>query len=187
MAQKALIGGTAYDIKDGKTLIGGTGYTIKSGKTLVGGTAYSIKLSDGASIRLIADYSNLPAQGSSTNAVDAFGMIVTGPDGKKYANIAIGPSGQVFSDNYADYYPKQTGVYHDLSFEAPLNSTIKMFTDGVGGENSGASGIEYILNGTVVYKDDKTITASYTLESVTGDIVIKLNDPSEGVNITMEG
>ena len=42
MAHKALIGGTVYNVKNGKTLIGGTSYNVKSGKTLIGGTAYNI-------------------------------------------------------------------------------------------------------------------------------------------------
>ena len=42
MAQKTLINGTAYKVKDGKTLVNGTAYKIKSGKTLVNGTAYKI-------------------------------------------------------------------------------------------------------------------------------------------------
>jgi len=42
MAQKTLIGGTAYEISGGKTLVGGTAYSIDKGKTLVGGTAYEI-------------------------------------------------------------------------------------------------------------------------------------------------
>ena len=44
MAQKTLIGGTAYELVNGKTLIGGTAYTISGGKTLVGGTDYEINL-----------------------------------------------------------------------------------------------------------------------------------------------
>ena len=41
---KALIAGTSYGIKSGRTLIGGTGYDIKKGRTLIGGTGYDIKL-----------------------------------------------------------------------------------------------------------------------------------------------
>ena len=43
MAQKTLINGTAYKVKNGKTLINGTAYKVKNGKTLVGGTAYKIE------------------------------------------------------------------------------------------------------------------------------------------------
>lgn len=42
MACRTLIGGTGYDIKQGRTLVGGTGYDIKQGRTLVGGTGYDI-------------------------------------------------------------------------------------------------------------------------------------------------
>lgn len=42
MAHKALIGGTAYEIKGGRDLIGGTGYSIKKGRTLIGGAGYDI-------------------------------------------------------------------------------------------------------------------------------------------------
>lgn len=45
MAHKALIGGTAYEIRGGKTLIGGTAYSIKNGKPLAGGTSYEINFS----------------------------------------------------------------------------------------------------------------------------------------------
>lgn len=56
MAHKPLIGGTAYEIKGGKTLIDGTAYSIKSGKTLVGGTAYEVGFgADTAIVRLMSD------------------------------------------------------------------------------------------------------------------------------------
>lgn len=45
MAHKALIGGTAYGIKGGKTMVNGTAYSIKKGRTLVGGTGYDINFS----------------------------------------------------------------------------------------------------------------------------------------------
>lgn len=39
---KALVNGTAYEVKGGKCLVGGTAYSIKKGRTLVGGTGYDI-------------------------------------------------------------------------------------------------------------------------------------------------
>ncbi len=42
-SSKSLIGGAAYDIKNGRTSICGTGYDIKKGRTLIGGTGYDIK------------------------------------------------------------------------------------------------------------------------------------------------
>lgn len=42
-SSKTLIGGTGYDVKNGRTFIGGTGYDIKKGRTLIGGTGYDIK------------------------------------------------------------------------------------------------------------------------------------------------
>ena len=48
MAHKALIGGTAYEIKGGRDLIGGTVHSKKNGKALINGTAYAIKF--GASL-----------------------------------------------------------------------------------------------------------------------------------------
>lgn len=45
MAQKTLIGGTGYSIKNGCTQIDGTNYSIKKGKTLINGTGYNIYLS----------------------------------------------------------------------------------------------------------------------------------------------
>ncbi len=42
MAQKTLIGGTAYEIEAGRTLVNGTGYDIIQGRTLVDGTGYDI-------------------------------------------------------------------------------------------------------------------------------------------------
>ena len=42
MAHKALINGTAYDVKGGKCLINGTVYSVKKGRTLIGGTGYDI-------------------------------------------------------------------------------------------------------------------------------------------------
>lgn len=47
MAHKALIGGTAYEIKGGRDLIDGTGYDKKQGKTLVNGTGYDISFRGG--------------------------------------------------------------------------------------------------------------------------------------------
>lgn len=39
---KALINGTAYELKSGKCLINGTSYAIKKGRTLINGTGYDI-------------------------------------------------------------------------------------------------------------------------------------------------
>jgi hypothetical protein len=44
MSSKALIGGTARSLIEGKTLINGTAYTIKEGRTLIDGTARKIPL-----------------------------------------------------------------------------------------------------------------------------------------------
>ena len=43
-AHKALINGTAYEVKGGKCLVNGTIYDIKKGRTLIGGTGYDITL-----------------------------------------------------------------------------------------------------------------------------------------------
>ena len=50
MAHKTLIGGTAYEISNGKTLIDGTSYEVSAGNTLVGGTAHQIVFSKYRSI-----------------------------------------------------------------------------------------------------------------------------------------
>ncbi len=42
MAQKTLIGGTGYEIINGRTSVGGTGYVIAKGRALVSGTGYDI-------------------------------------------------------------------------------------------------------------------------------------------------
>jgi hypothetical protein len=42
MAHKALINGTAYDVKGGKCLVNGTSYSVKKGRTLIDGTGYDI-------------------------------------------------------------------------------------------------------------------------------------------------
>ena len=47
MAHKALVGGTAYEIKGGRCLVNGTGYGIQKGRTLVDGTGYDIKFGPG--------------------------------------------------------------------------------------------------------------------------------------------
>lgn len=39
---KALVNGTAYEVKGGKCLVNGTVYNIKKGRTLIGGTGYDI-------------------------------------------------------------------------------------------------------------------------------------------------
>lgn len=39
---KALINGTAYDVKGGKCLVNGTSYSVKKGRTLIDGTGYDI-------------------------------------------------------------------------------------------------------------------------------------------------
>ena len=39
---KALVNGTAYEVKGGKCLVNGTAYSIKNGRTLIGGTGYDI-------------------------------------------------------------------------------------------------------------------------------------------------
>lgn len=39
---KALVNGTAYEVKGGKCLVNGTVYSIKKGRTLIGGTGYDI-------------------------------------------------------------------------------------------------------------------------------------------------
>lgn len=44
MAQKVLIGGTAYELKPSPVLIDGTKYQIGGGRTLIGGTGYDVKL-----------------------------------------------------------------------------------------------------------------------------------------------
>jgi hypothetical protein len=45
MAHKALIGGTEYAVKGGRTLVSGTGYKVQVGMSLVGGTGYKVKFS----------------------------------------------------------------------------------------------------------------------------------------------
>lgn len=50
MAHKALIGGTEYAIKGGRTLVNGTGYSVKVGTALVSGTGYKIKFAPIASV-----------------------------------------------------------------------------------------------------------------------------------------
>jgi len=44
MAQKTLIGGTAYNVVSGTSLVSGTKYNIIGGRTLIGGTGYNIIL-----------------------------------------------------------------------------------------------------------------------------------------------
>lgn len=39
---KALVNGTAYEVKGGKCLVNGTVYSVKKGRTLIGGTGYDI-------------------------------------------------------------------------------------------------------------------------------------------------
>lgn len=189
MPGKTLIGGTVYTVKGGKTLTGGTAYTIGGGKTLVNGTAYSIKMSDGASIRLIADFTNAPSSGTGikTDYVSRFGMEITGPDNNNYASFVVGVE---YSDvGNVDYTEKKYGkIYHDYSFEAPLNSSIAMGCAGTsGGAGGEIDGLKIYLNGNLVASDDKTIMLDYTLEGITGDVTIVLNDPTDGVYITMEG
>ena len=52
MAQKVLIGGTAYDLKPSPVLIDGTKYQIGGGRTFIGGTGYDIKLKDTVTIEI---------------------------------------------------------------------------------------------------------------------------------------
>lgn len=44
MAHKALINGTAYDVKGGKCMVNGTVYNILKGRTLIDGTGYDVAL-----------------------------------------------------------------------------------------------------------------------------------------------
>lgn len=44
---KALVNGTAYEMKSGKCLVNGTGYALKKGRTLIDGTGYDIALQSG--------------------------------------------------------------------------------------------------------------------------------------------
>ena len=55
MAQKTLIGGTAYEISGGTTLIDGTIYQIGGGRTLVDGTGYDISFSSGVLAKINKD------------------------------------------------------------------------------------------------------------------------------------
>ena len=50
MAQKVLIGGTAYELSGGKALKDGSAYSIKNGKTAIDGVAYNISLSNKLSV-----------------------------------------------------------------------------------------------------------------------------------------
>lgn len=50
MAQKVLIGGTAYELSGGKALKDGSAYSIKNGKTAIDGVAYDISLSKELSV-----------------------------------------------------------------------------------------------------------------------------------------
>lgn len=45
MAQKVLIGGTAYELSGGKALKDGSAYSIENGKTAIDGATYNISLS----------------------------------------------------------------------------------------------------------------------------------------------
>lgn len=42
MANKTLVGGTAYEVKGGRCLVDGTAYSILKGRTLVDGTGYGV-------------------------------------------------------------------------------------------------------------------------------------------------
>lgn len=47
MSHKALVNGTAYEVKGGKCLVNGVAYSIKKGRTLINGTGYDIKFQNG--------------------------------------------------------------------------------------------------------------------------------------------
>ena len=66
MAHKTLIGGTGYDIKEGRTLIDGVGYDIKKGRTLINGVGYDISFGIPAGALPIGTLVNLEFDGVLT-------------------------------------------------------------------------------------------------------------------------
>ena len=75
MAHKALINGTAYEVKGGKCLVNGTVYSIKKGRTLIGGTGEDILLTQPVHIYGVEwDWTNSgPTQGARTDDAVNFG------------------------------------------------------------------------------------------------------------------
>jgi len=161
MAHKALINGTSYDIKSGRTLIGGTGYDIKKGRTLIGGTGYDIsfttplgELPTGASV--FANYNNTRRevivlhQGNPDSSIyddscNGTWLCIKNIYDKRYYNNAQG-IGNDYANSAINYDLNHT--YLNL-FDAAMQSMIKQVkipyrTNGykhTGEEMHGANGL----------------------------------------------
>lgn len=62
-AGKALVGGTAYEIKGGKTLVNGTAFNIDKGKVLVNGTVYEIGFCEYSNAIFALTFEAVPSMG----------------------------------------------------------------------------------------------------------------------------
>jgi len=86
---KTKIGGTIYEVIEGKTLVGGIAYDITAGKTYIGGTAYDIKFKP-AIQRLFEDMTIVSITGRNSSSTGRFyltGVPVSDTDRKYYISI----------------------------------------------------------------------------------------------------
>lgn len=148
MSHRALVNGTAYEIKGGTALIDGTAYSIKSGKTLVGGTAYEVGFAKPVTITYSLGGTNY----THYNHVIHNGIEYTG-DGSFVANIGdtilvrcapggMGKMAQIHLNDPGFINPVVTvsNDYAEYNYEVVSDATITKDT-GSGTQHRGAINI----------------------------------------------
>ena len=146
MAQKVLIGGTAYELSGGKALKDGSAYSIENGKTAIDGVAYDISLSKKLSVDIQGTfaYTTVSIDGVSYTAA---GVVKAEPNTRVTVTVSGSPTAIT---NSAIYYNgsevatgKKTGpsiTPATYSFTLKSDTTIKC-TDYGGGRNGYAIAI----------------------------------------------
>lgn len=194
MAGKALINGTAYTIKSGKDLINGTIYSKKCGKTLVNGTVYSIDFGKFFNLVLDIDYSNFGADNSS---IFALGIMVYDQFDTLLRDQYIGPDKNgSYDDPFYQEYTNRIVVNRDTGVNVKTKTIIRIPQNAyiiIDAENNGDNGgSEKVYYNGILVKDNSdnkyACLHNYKLPyPANGNMTVKVNTPSSGVWVTMEG
>ena len=121
---KALVNGTAYEVKGGKCMVGGTVYNILKGRTLINGTGYDIKFSDGLTW-VINEKPDIPYSQVSWNA-DFICEAISSTQECYVITMGYYPSAGLYAIGYGQRAIGSTDVYY--STKGWLNNAYRTIT-----------------------------------------------------------
>lgn len=183
---KALIGGTAYEIKSGSVLVGGTGYSIKKGRTLVGGTGYEV-LVPGAQKSLESLAIGTSIYMNVNGARTEFIIVHKGMPSANYADVYSGADGVwvLMKDCYKKSSFGSSNSVYPGSLAGVLSSTSKVYSSLYQGLDSGVQSlikpISLPISRYMSNTSDDSYSYSWYISTLTNNTVFILSSKELGI------